>query len=114
MERLWRLEGHKVPAQKGRHGQKATGGTSGSTWNLQAERPNEISSYDSVASRTEDGRALRILNVVDEFTRRCLACRVDRSIGARDVADALGDLFAQHGRPRRIRSDTAASSSPRA
>jgi transposase InsO family protein len=105
IERLWRLEGHKVPAQKARHGQKAVGGRSGSTWNLQAERPNEIWSYDFVASRTEDGQSLRILNVVDEFTRRCLACRVERSIGARDVIEVLDGLFAEHGRPRRLRSD---------
>jgi putative transposase len=48
---------------------------------------------------------LRILNVVDAFTRRCLGCRIDRSLSARDVAAFLGELFAKHGRPRLLRSD---------
>lgn len=105
IERLWRLEGHKVPAPKKKHGQKAVGGRAGSTWNLQADRPNAIWSYDFVASRTEDGLPLRILNIVDEFTRRCVACRVDRSIGARDVIDELATTFALYGRPGALRSD---------
>lgn len=105
IERLWRREGHKVPARKRKHGQKALGGRAGSTWNLQADRPNAIWSYDFVASRTEDGLPLRILNVVDEFTRRCVACRVDRSIGARDVIDELAHTFKAHGRPGAMRSD---------
>jgi hypothetical protein len=55
IERLWRLEGHRVPAQKKTHGQKAVGGSGGSTWNVQAERPNGIWSYDFVSARTDDG-----------------------------------------------------------
>ncbi|UUY05187.1 DDE-type integrase/transposase/recombinase [Svornostia abyssi] len=86
-------------------GQKAIGGRAGSTWNLQATKPNEIWSYDFVAARTDDGLPLRILNVVDEFTRRCLGCRVDRSIGSGQVAEVLAELFARHGRPRLVRSD---------
>lgn len=105
VERLWRLEGHRVPAQRKKHGQKALGGKAGATWSLQAARPNEIWSWDFVASRTEDGLALRILNIVDEYTRRCLACRVDRSIGSRDLVDVLAELFERHGRPGAIRSD---------
>ena len=62
-------------------------------------------SYDFVAARTEDGQALRILNVVDEYTRRCLGCRVARNIGARDLIVVLSELFAKHGKPNRIRSD---------
>ena len=105
VERLWRLEGHKVPAQKRNHGQKAVGGVAGSTWSLQATRPNEIWSYDFVAARTEDGQALRILNVVDEYTRRCLVSHVDRHIGSGRVADVLADAFKRHAAPRLIRSD---------
>jgi transposase InsO family protein len=105
IERLWRREGHKVPAPKRKHGQKAVGGRAGSTWNLQATGPNAIWSYDFVASRTDDGLPLRILNIVDEFTRRCVACRVDRSIGARDVIDELAKTFQLHGRPKALRSD---------
>lgn len=105
VERLWRLEGHKVPPTKGKHGQKAIGGRAGSTWNLQATRPNEIWSDDFVAARTDDGLPLRILNVVDEFTRRCLGCHVDRNVGAGQIAEVLAGLFARHGPPRLIRSD---------
>jgi len=105
VERLWRLEGHKVPAQKKRHGQKAVGGRAGSTWNLQAVGPNDIWSYDFVAARTEDGLPLRILNIVDEYTRRCMASVADRHIGSGRVAEVLAELFACHGRPGAMRSD---------
>jgi putative transposase len=105
VQRLWRLEGHNVPAQRKKYGQKAVGGRAGATWNLQADRPNAIWSWDFVASRTEDGLALRVLNVVDEFTRRCLACRVDSCIGSRDLITELAGLFERHGRPGAIRSD---------
>ena len=103
--RLWRLEGHRVPRQKRSNGQKAAGGRAGASWNLQASRPNEIWSYDFVAARTDDGQPLRVLNIVDEFTRRCLVCRVDRSIGAGDVIAELALVFAKHGRPTVLRSD---------
>jgi transposase InsO family protein len=105
VERLWRLEGHKVPAQRKSQGQKAVGSVAGSTWSLQASRPNEIWSYDFVASRTEDGRALRILNVVDEYTRRCLVSHADRHIGSGRVAEVLADAFKRHGAPGLLRSD---------
>lgn len=105
IERLWRLEGHRVPPQRRRHGQKAIGSASSAAWTLRAERPNDVWSYDFVASVTSDGLPLRILNVVDEFTRVALGCRVDRSIGAGDIIDELENLFERHGRPRLLRSD---------
>jgi putative transposase len=105
IERLWRLEGHRVPPQRKSHGQKALGGPGGSTWALQAAKANDVWSYDFVAARTEDGLPLRILNVVDEFTRRCVGCHVDRSIGARGIISELEQLFEQHGKPRLLRSD---------
>jgi putative transposase len=105
VERLWRLEGHKVPTARKSTGQKARGSAAGSSWALQADGPNDVWSYDFVAAVTDDGSPLRILNVVDEFTRRCLGCHVARSIGARDVATVLEELFAKHGRPRLLRSD---------
>jgi hypothetical protein len=93
IERLWRLEGHRVPARKAKNsGQKAVGSGAQASWNLVAAGPDDVWSYDFVATRTEDGAALRILNVVDEYTRRCIACRVDRSIGA-------GDLISEFERP---------------
>ena len=105
IERLWRLEGHRVPPQRKSSGQKAIGGAAGSSWALQAAKANDVWSYDFVAARTEDGLPLRILNVVDEFTRRCVGCRVDRSIGARDIISELEQLFERHGKPRILRSD---------
>jgi putative transposase len=105
IERLWGVEGHKVPAAKRSHGQKAVGGVVGSTWKLQADRPNAIWSYDFVSARTDDGLALRILNIVDEYTRRCLASVVDRHIGAGAVIEVLAGVFATRGRPAAIRSD---------
>lgn len=106
VERLWRAEGHRVPARKTKNsGQKAIGGAGGSAWAVQATAPNDVWSYDFVSARTEDGLPLRVLNVVDEFTRRCVGCRVDRHIGARDLIAELEQLFARHGRPRRLRSD---------
>ncbi len=105
VERLWRLEGHRVPARKRSSGQKAVGGSAGGTWAVQATRPNDVWSWDFVAARTEDGQPLRILNIVDEYTRRCLACRVARNIGARDLVDELEQVFGRHGKPNRIRSD---------
>jgi transposase InsO family protein len=105
VERLWRLEGHRVPPQRKHHGQKPVGGVGGSTWSLQATVPNEIWSWDFVSTRTEDGQGLRVLNVVDEYTRRCLGIHVARSIGARDLTKVLDGLFRRHGRPGAIRSD---------
>jgi transposase InsO family protein len=54
---------------------------------------------------TRDGRALRILNVVDEHTRVAVGCRVARSIGAKDVISELERLFGRHGKPAVPRSD---------
>ena len=68
-------------------------------------RPNHIWSYDFMGARTRDGAPMRILNVVDEYTRVALGCRVARSIGARDVIAELEQLFDQHGKPQLLRSD---------
>jgi transposase InsO family protein len=58
-----------------------------------------------MGSRTRDGHSLRILNVVDEYTRVALGCRVARSIGAGEVIAELEQLFERHGRPQLLRSD---------
>ena len=62
-------------------------------------------SYDFVAARTHDGRPLRLLTIVDEYTRECLAIRVARAIRADDVLASLTELFVQHGAPDHLRSD---------
>jgi len=67
--------------------------------------PNHVWSYDFIFDRTHDGRRLKILAVVDEFTRECLALRAARSFQSGDVQDVLRDLMAERGRPAHLRSD---------
>lgn len=106
IERLWRLEGHRVPPRRSQaSGKRAQGTAEKSIWNLPAVRPNHIWSYDFMGARTRDGAPIRILNVVDEYTRVALGSRVARSIGARDVIAELDRLFQRHGRPEVLRSD---------
>ena len=62
-------------------------------------------SYDFVSTRTHDGRALKLLTVLDEYTRRCLTIRVGRRTRSDDVLEVLADLFARHGPPEHLRSD---------
>ena len=105
VHRLWRLEGLKVPERRSSKGKKAGGTGENSAWALPAVRPNHIWSYDFVAARTADGGPLRILNVLDEFTREAVGSHVARSIGAREVVKVLERLFAVRGKPAIIRSD---------
>ena len=106
IERLWRLEGHRVPPRRSKaSGKKALGAAEQAIWNLPATAPNHVWSYDFMATHTRDGSPIRILNVVDEYTRVALGCRVARSIGSRDVIAELEELFDKHGRPGVLRSD---------
>ena len=106
IERLWRLEGHRVPPRRSSNpSSRAQGTAEQAIWNLPAMRPNHVWSYDFMSGRTRDGGSLRILNVVDEYTRVALGSRVARSIGARDVIAELERLFEQHGKPQLLRSD---------
>ncbi len=78
----------------------------GSCIRLRPERPNHVWSHDFVESRTHDGRKFRMLDVVDEFTRECLAIRVDRKLNSTAVIDVLTDLFMPHGGvPGHVRPD---------
>ena len=77
----------------------------GSCTRLRPEHPNHVWSYDFVEDRTHDGRRYRMLNVIDEFTRECLAIRVDRKLNSIDVLDVLSDLFILRGVPGHVRSD---------
>ena len=65
----------------------------GSCLRLRPEYPDHVWSYDFVAERTHDGRALRILNVIDEYTRECLAIRLERNLDHEDVQEYLVELF---------------------
>jgi putative transposase len=103
VERIWRREGLKVPAKQPRRGRLWL--NDGSCIRLRPERPNHVWSYDFVADRTHDGKAYRMLCIIDEFTREALAIRVARQLKATDVIDVLSDLFILRGVPAHIRSD---------
>lgn len=106
IERLWRREGLQVPPRKAKNsGQKARGDDANSTRRLPARYRNHIWSYDFIKRRTSDGRPIRVLNVIDEFTRVALGSHVARGIGAKGVRAHLERLFAIHGRPTLIRAD---------
>jgi putative transposase len=103
VERIWRVEGLKVPGKQPKRGRLWL--NDGSCVRLRPERPNHVWSYDFVEDRTHNGRKLRMLNVIDEFTRECLTIRVDRKLKSTDVIDVLSDLFILRGVPGHIRSD---------
>jgi putative transposase len=109
--RIWRREGLKVPMKQPKRGRLWL--NDGSCVRLRPERQNHVWSYDFVQDRTEDGRAFRMLVVLDEFTRRCLAIVVARRLRSDDVLHCLADLFVTHGPPEHIRSDNGARSSSR-
>ncbi len=103
IERIWRRDGLKVPQTQPRRSRLWL--NDGSCVRLQPERPNHVWSYDFVQDRTHDGRAYRMLNVIDEFTREALMIRIDRKLNSTDVLDALTDLFILRGPPAFVRSD---------
>jgi len=72
---------------------------------LMPERPNHVWSWDIVFDRTDDGRPIKLMVVIDEYTRQCLAIHVARRICAKDAIDVFADLMATHGIPEHIRSD---------
>jgi len=77
----------------------------GSCVRLRPEYRNHVWSYDFVHHRTDDGRAFRTLNILDEHSRECLAIRVKRKLNSTEVIDALTDLFILQGVPAYTRSD---------
>lgn len=103
VERLWRREGLKVPTKQPKRSRLWF--NDGSCIRLRAERPNHVWSYDFVADRTHDGRAYRMLCIIDEFTREALAIKVARRLNSTEVIAALCDLFILRGIPAHIRSD---------
>jgi putative transposase len=103
VERLWRREGLKVPARQPRRSRLRL--NDGSCVRLRPERKDHVWSYDFVQARTRDGRAFRMLTVIDEFTRECLAIDTARRLTSDDVLERLSDLFVRRGVPAHIRSD---------
>lgn len=103
VERIWRQEGLKVPSRQPKRGRLWL--NDGSCLRLRPEHKDHVWAYDFVADRTSNSKAFRMLTVVDEYTRECLAIRVERKLGSTQVLDTLTELFLQRGPPRHIRSD---------
>ena len=103
VHRLWREEGLKVRRQQRKR--RRLGGSENSCTRKRAERKGHVWSYDFTLDQTADGKRLKLMPVVDEFTRECHAIEVERSLTARDVISTLGYLFQVHGEPEYIRSD---------
>ena len=104
LHRLWKREHLQVPRRQ-RKRRRLPGSSANSCVRHRAKRTNHVWSYDFLIDRTEDGRQLKLLVVMDEFTRECLAIEVGRTFKAREVILTLQYLFAVRGAPEHIRSD---------
>ena len=96
VQRIWRREGLKVPSKQPKRGRLWL--NDGSCIRLRPQHSNHVWAYDFVADRTHDGRPFRMLTIIDEFSRKCLAIIVARRLNSDDV---LADL---HRAVRRARS----------
>jgi transposase InsO family protein len=103
VERIWRREGLKVPKKQPKRGRLWLNDSS--CIRLRPEHKDHVWSYDFVTARTADGRAFRMLTIIDEYTRECLAILVERCLTSEDVIDQLFNLFILRGVPEHIRSD---------
>jgi transposase InsO family protein len=103
VERIWRKEGLKVPKKQPKRSRLWL--NEGSCIRLRSEYKDHVWSYDFMIDRTADGRAFKILNIIDEYTRECLAIVAKRKITSQDVIDQLFHLFIFRGVPEYIRSD---------
>jgi putative transposase len=103
VERIWRKEGLKVPKKQPKRGRLWL--NDGSCIRLRPEHEDHVWSYDFMIDHTADGRAFKILNIIDEFTRKNLSAKVNRRIRSQDVIDELFELFILRGIPEHIRSD---------
>ena len=103
VQRLWRESGLKVVRKQKKRSR--LGSSENGCTRQAAEGKNQVWSYDFTLDQTADGRRLKLLPVVDEYTRECLAIEVERSITAKEVIQTLTYLFRVHGEPVYIRSD---------
>lgn len=103
VHRIWRHEGLKVAVKQRKR--RRLGTAENACHRHRAERPRHVWSYDFVMDQTEDGRRLKMLPVVDEYTRECLTVEVERRFTAQDVVRTLDRLFKERGVPEFIRSD---------
>ena len=103
VQRIWRAEGLRVPVRQRKR--RRLGGSENGCLRHRAEYRNHVWSYDFTMDQTADGKRLKLMPVVDEFTRECHALEVERSLTAEDVISTLTYLFQVHGEPEFIRSD---------
>ena len=101
--RIWQREGLKVPHKQPKRSRLWL--KDGSCIRLRPERRNHVWSWDFVFDRTDNGRPIKLMVVIDEYTRQCLAIHVARRIRSRDAIDVFADLMQTHGIPEHIRSD---------
>ena len=102
VERIWRREGLKVPQKQKPRGRLWL--NDGSCLRLRPEHVNHVWSYDFISTRTHDGRSVRVLNLIDEYTRECLLIRAERRWSSANVIEALADVMVRKGIPEHIRS----------
>jgi transposase InsO family protein len=112
VERIWRREGLKIPQKQPKRSRLWL--NDGSCIRLRPEHQDHVWSYDFVIDRTTNGKALKILNIIDEYTRECLATLVARKIKSDEVIDQLFNLFIFRGLPEYIRSDNGPEFTARA
>jgi putative transposase len=103
VQRIWRREGLKVPKKQPKRSRLWL--NDGSCIRLRPAYSNHVWSFDFVEARTHDGRRLRLMTLIDEFSRRCLAIRVARRINAIGVIETLAEIMLFEGIPACIRSD---------
>jgi putative transposase len=103
VQRIWRREGLKVPKKQLKRARLWL--NDGSCIQLRSEYPNYVWSFDFVETRTHGGRRIRLMTLIDEFTRKCMAIRVARQINAFGVIGTLADAMLFEGLPTYIRSD---------
>ena len=103
MYRLWRKSGCQIVPQK--KVKRKAGDSQHACHRLTSQHPHDVWSYDFLFDHTSNGQPLKILVILDEYTRQCLAIKVNRKIQHTDVWEILGSLFVSYGVPKRLRSD---------
>ena len=103
VERIWKEEGLKRPSKQTK--KRILWMNGGSCVRLRPEHKNHVWSYDFVHDKTIDGKSFRILNIIDEYTRECLAAIVRRRFRNTDIIDILSELVIKRGSPEYLRSD---------
>ncbi len=103
VRRIWCREGLKVPKKQPQRGRLWL--NDGSCIRLRPTHPQHVWSYDFVHHATDEGRSLKLLTLIDESTRECLAIRVGRRLRGPEVIETLPDVMLSHGIPEHIRSD---------